>query len=711
MTTSILGQPLNRIEGMRKVTGAANYAADNRYERLAHAYGVLSPIAAGRLLRLDTRAAEALPGVLAVFHRGNIPRLRRCPDDMDEGLKAAEERTPFEGDTIHYAGQFVALVVAESFEQARWGAHHVKAEYATTPHAVDLGHGRKLHGAKPRPDEKAGRGRADAAFASSPVRIDHTYVTPVEVHHAMELHSTVARWEGDRLIIDDSTQWVYGQPRSLAHVLGIAPDRVVVHAPFIGGGFGSKLFLWPHCILAAVAARALQRPVKFVLPRQFHFSNAGHRPFTRQRIRIGATADGSLLALRHDSESNTSLVTDYSESCGDSTPALYHCPNVTVTHQLVPLNVGTPTPMRGPGTCPGLFALESALDELALELGTDPAEVRLKNLPPRNEDRNLPWSSNHFGDCIRIATERFGWTRRNRAIGSMREGRERIGWGFAAATWPAHRGHASARVEFRRDGSIKAFCGTQDIGTGTYTVIAQVVAELTGLPFGRIDVVIGDSTLPRGPISGGSMATSSVVPAVAAATRQALEQLPASLRSVPLRLEEALAAIGRDLVVGEASADTGSETDKFAFRSFGAHCVEVRWDPGITKLRVNRVVSAFDVGRIINRKTALNQLEGAIVMGIGMALLENAVYDARTGRVVNDNLADYHVPVHADMPSLDVTLLDRPDPHIGEFGAKGLGEIGITGIAAAIANAVYHATGKRLRELPITIEKLLDAEP
>ena len=424
MNTTVLGQPLNRIEGRQKVTGRANYAADHRYDRMAHAYGVLSPIAAGSITRLETHAAEEAPGVLAVLHYANFPKLRRCPDEMDKGLKAAEERTPFEDETIYYAGQFVAVVIAETFEQARWAAHLVKAEYQATSHALSLDAGIKQHGAKPQPDEKAGRGDADNAFASAPVRVDQTYVTPVEVHNAMELHSTIARWEDGRLILDDSTQWVYGQPRSLARILGVAPEQVVVHAPFIGGGFGSKLFIWPHCVLAAVAARHVQRPVKFALPRPFHFSNAGHRPVTRQRIRLGATPAGELLAMRHDSESHTSLVTDYVESCGEATSELYHCEHVAVTHQLVPVNVGTPTSMRGPGACPGLFALESALDELALELRHDPAELRLKNLASRNENSNRPWSSNHFGDCIRTATTRFGWNKRNAETGSMRNGRE-----------------------------------------------------------------------------------------------------------------------------------------------------------------------------------------------------------------------------------------------------------------------------------------------
>jgi xanthine dehydrogenase YagR molybdenum-binding subunit len=535
------------------------------------------------------------------------------------------------------------------------------------------------------------------------VKVDATYTTPAEEHCAMELHSTVARWDGDTLTLDDSTQWVYGQPKSLAHVLGLPQEKVIVRAPFIGGGFGSKLFLWPHCVLAAVAARELRRPVKFVLPRQLHFTTAGHRPVTRQRLRLAAERGGRLVSIRHDSESHTSLVTEFVESCGEATPSLYECANVSTSHRLIAINVGTPTSMRAPGACPGTFALESAMDELALALDLDPAELRLKNVPTQDGDKKLPWSSNHFADCIRMACERFGWAKRRREVGAMREGRDILGWGFAAATWPALRQQASARVELRPNGTARVACGTQDIGTGTYTVLAQVVAELTGLPFDKIEVAIGDSTLPRGPISGGSMATATVVPAIAQATQRALRAWQAQYsRPFP----DTAGAAG-SVVTGEAETKPGDEAKQFSFRSFGAHCVEVRWDPGLSRLRVSRVVTVCDTGRVINRKTAANQIEGALVMGLGMALLEESVYDRRTGRPVTDNLADYHVPVHADLPQLDVTLLDRPDSHIGDFGAKGLGELGITGIAAAIANAVYHATGKRVRDLPITIEKLL----
>ena len=652
---------------------------------------------------------------------------------MKNKLKSSETRTPLEDNRVYYAGQFVALVVADTFEQARWASHLVKVTYRNEKRPVlSLDEGITAHGSKPQEDEASRRGDPDAALAQAAVTIDETYTTPVEVHNAMELHSTLAYWENDRVVVYDSTQWVVGQAKSLAHVLGIPAEKLELHAPFIGGGFGSKLFLWPHAVLAAVAARAVKRPVKIVLPRQYQFTTAGHRPQTRQRVRLGANREGRLEAIFHDCYSHTSMVTEYVESCTQATPSLYSCPNVSVSQQLVTVNVGTPTSMRAPGACPGLFALEAALDELAVQLGVDPIELRRRNLPARDEKKNVPWSSNQFGECLRIAAERFGWSRRNPEPGSMQDGDETLGWGFAAASWPAHRSSASAKLEFRPDGTARALCATQDIGTGTYTVIAQVVSEITSLPFAQIDVAIGNSTFPAGPISGGSMATATVVPAIAGATRDAVRKLFAAVtqpgaafagadpQALALRdgnivdgsgrrvgLREALAHLREVPIVGEANAQPGEEEKQFSFRSFGAHCVEVRCDPTLGRVRVSRVVSAFDAGRIINRKTALNQIEGAIVMGIGMALLEHSIYDPRNGRVVTNNLADYLVAAHADCPRIDVTFLDTPDPHIGDFGAKGLGEIGITGTAAAVANAVYHATGERYRSLPILPEQVM----
>jgi xanthine dehydrogenase YagR molybdenum-binding subunit len=734
---AILGQPLNRFDGRLKVTGRARYACDHRPDRLAHACGVMSTIASGTIASLDDRAARAVPGVLAIFPHQNFPRLKWIETDMEHAIKAGEGRPPLGDEKIYHAGQFVALVVAESFAEARRAAQLVRVHYHATSPILTLEEGLRVNGAKQimqngeETDKR--RGHPAAILAEAAEKIDATYFTAPEAHNPMELHGTTARWDQGKVIVHDSTQWVMGQRNTLAAALGLKPEEVEVHAPFIGGGFGSKLFLWPHTVLAAAAARELDRPVRLSLARRDQFTTVGHRPATRQRVQIAADRGGKFLAIQHDSVSHTSLIDDFCETCAKGTRSLYHCAHVAVSHRVVPVNVGTPTSMRAPGATPGLFALESAVDELAVRLNLDPIELRLRNLPERDDDKKVPWSSHHLKECCRTAAAHFGWDRREATVGAMREGREILGWGFASAFWPAEREAAKVRIELRPDGTARVVCATQDIGTGTYTVFAQVVSELTSLPFEKIEVALGDSSLPPGPISGGSMVTASVTPAIALATRRALAQVFAAavspgghfsgeaapdlsvahgaIVSATSRRkqswEELFAALRLGPIVAEAETTPGAEGDNFSFNSFGAHCVEVGWDPGIAHLRVRRIVTAVDAGRIINRKTATNQVHGSLLMGLGLALREEVIYDERTGRVVNDNLADYHLPVHADLPDLQVRLLDYPDPHSGEYGAKGIGEIGITGVTAAIANAVYHATGRRLRRLPITIDQLL----
>lgn len=736
MATAIIGKEINRYEGRAKVTGRANYAADNHVDGLVHAVGVVSTVAAGKIESIDAAEATRLPGVLGVWSHANFPRVYRSSNDMAAGTRVGEVRPPFEDDVVYYAGQFVAVVVAETFEQARAAARRVRVVYqAEANPPVELGHAAKACGEQPPSDEESAetkRGDAEKSYEEAAVTVDVTYTTPVEVHNPLELHAAVARWKDGSLEIDDSTQWVVGQRKALAAMLGVPPEAVTVRSPFVGGGFGGKLFLWPHSVIAAALARELGRPVKMVLERRHAFTTAGHRPATRQRLRIGAARDGTLLSLRHDTLAHTSLVHEFLESSGSTTSLLYRCPNVAVTHRLVRANVGTPTPMRAPGAASGMIALEAAMDELAVALELDPLELRRRNFAEEDESEGRPWSSNHLKECYRVAAERFGWSRRRAKPGAMRDGDEILGWGMATASWTAERDEATVRVQLHADGTVRVSCATQDIGTGTYTVFAQVAAEVLGLPVERITVVLGDSSLPEGPISGGSCVTSTVVPAIAQAARKATEALVkiAVGKDGPLAGEDAeavkysdgavtgkagkratiaevLAAANVERVAGEGKSAAGGEAERYSFRCFGAHFVEVRWDPGIARLRVSRVVSAFDVGRVINRKTAANQIYGSLIMGLGMTLLEKSVYDPRDGRVVTDNLADYLVPVHADTPEMDVVFLDRPDPHAGEFGARGIGEIGITGIGGAILNAIHHATGKRLRDLPVTVEQLL----
>ncbi|KPX67234.1 Xanthine dehydrogenase, molybdenum binding subunit [Pseudomonas amygdali pv. photiniae] len=735
MSENIIGVPQRRIDGGKKVSGQARYAADHPMGKMLYAYGVYSTIANGRVVAVKDQQAKAMPGVVDIFHHGNFPALHRTPNTklsfakMLSASKADEHRLPFEDDRVYYPGQFVALVVAESFEQARAAAHHVTVEYDERPAVKDLDQGMRVNGAR---DGGAGhnRGKPDSAFDSAKVKVDQTYTTPVEVHNPMEMHASTAWWQDGKLFVYESTQGVVNHRNLLANVFDLSPDRVEVRAPFIGSGFGGKLWPWPHSVAACAAARVTGRPVQLVLPRAQMFTTVGHRPETRQRLRLATDASGKLVSIRHESFNNTSMLDDYTENCGGVTKSLYACDNVLVSHKISSINRGTPTSMRAPGAAPGLFALESAIDEMALASGMDPLVFRKLNLADKDQSVGLPWSSNHLPEAIDKAAERFGWHARKADIGSMREGDEIIGYGMGACNWEAYQVPTDARVILRSDGTALAQCGLQDIGTGTYTIVAQTVSQLTGIPVERVEVELGSSSFPAGPVSGGSWVTASVMPAIAGATREALQKLRqyavskdavfAGQDAESIKVENGQLVIGEqrasfvDVLKGqrlsraEGNFQSGMpEAGKYSFRSFGVHFVEVRWDPGISSLRVSRVVSAIDVGKVVNPLAARNQVEGAIVMGIGMALFEAGEYDPRSGMPVNNNYAEYVVPVHADQPDIEVLLLDYPDYNLGEFGARGIGEIGVTGLAAAVANAVYHATGKRVRSLPISKEKLM----
>ena len=726
-----VAHPTPRIDGEDKLTGRARYTTDWQVSGMLHGYPVPATIAHGVLGALELDEARAMPGVVDILHHRHFPRLKRSPNSMKHGDQVSEVRLPFEDERIYYHGQYIALVVAETFAQARAAALRVRARYRREH---DVRPGLLASDAEGETVDHYSRGDPDSAFAAAAVTHDATYAIAPESHVPLEPHVTLAEWrDAEHLIVHESTQGVFYERNALARIFEMPAERVEVIAHYIGSGFGNKLFMWPHAVATAAAARLLGRPVKTVLPRQQDMMNGGHRPASRQRLRLAADRDGRLLAIRHDSTSETSLIDRHVDACGGATPSAYACDNVATVQRLLAVNHGTPCPMRAPGEVSGIFALECAMDELALALDMDPLALRRRNYADRDPQRDLPWSSKQLDVCLESAAARFGWAARDPRIGAMREGDEIIGYGMAAATWFAGRQHCQARVEIRADGTLLAACGTQDIGTGTYTIVAQAVAELTGVPVASIAVRLGETGLPAGPLSGGSMTTATVLPAVAAATRDALDALrdvavgpgshfaghdPASLEVAQGALmaegkrsgfAEILARHRLGSVSGQGSAAPGGERRQYSFRSFGAHFVEVRWDPGISRLRVARVVSSIDVGRAVNPLAARNQVEGAIVMGIGMGLLERLDYDPRDARLINANLADYRVPVHADMPDVDVELLDYPDFRFNEFGARGIGEIGLTGIAPAIANAVHHATGKRIRELPITIESLLDS--
>jgi xanthine dehydrogenase YagR molybdenum-binding subunit len=739
------------------VTGGAKYTSDFQISGMLYAVPVGATVAKGEIKSLIVKAAEKMPGVRAIFHRGNIGKLFRMVEGKDFGADIShvdESRPPFEDDVIRYYGQYVALAVADTFEQAQAAADAVQVAYREEKPNVDLdldpqrdpilgevgpsgGDGKSK--SKNAPKVESHRGDPDSAFRSAPVQVDVTYKMPVETHNPIELHSTVAEWDGPNVTLYESTQGVVNHRNVLAQMLGVPKENVRVISKFLGSGFGGKLFPWPHAILAAAAARNLGKPLKLVVNRRSMFHSVGHRPRIWQRVRIGAMPEGKLTSLRHDYVNHTSILDDYQENCGEGTPFMYSVANLRVTSALARRNVGSPTAMRGPGAVPGLFATESAMDELAIKLKMDPVELRMLNEPAIDESKNIPFSSRHLKECYTTGMEHFGWAKRNPEVGSMKRDGLTLGWGMAACTWIADRFAAQVSLELRDDGTARVASATQDIGTGTYTVLALLAAEKLGLPVEKIEVVLGDTRLPPGPISGGSMVTASFVPAVSEAAAKTIDALISAARKAPksrfadqkssdlaltngrvhkknesassgVPFHELLKQGNLQAVSAVGTSDsTFGGKKKYSSHSYGAQFVEVTWQPEIARLRVNRVVTVIDAGRIINPLAGRNQIEGAVTMGIGMALLEETSYDPRNGAPYNSNLADYMVATNADVPNLDIHFLNYPDTNLNDLGARGIGEIGLAGVAAAIANAVYHATGFRGRELPIRIEHLLGA--
>ena len=741
---SVIGKPQPRIDGPLKVSGKAQYASDFHFPGMLYAVPVEATIANGKVTKLDTATAEKMPGVRAIFHRQNIGKIFRSV--LGAGLDGIvdERRPPFEDDVVRYYGQYIALAVADTFESAKAAADVVRATYAKEKPNVET----DLK-ADDEPDVVATsfaptkrveseRGDPESAFAGAPVKLDQTYVTPTETHNPIELQATTAMWDGDRLTIYEESQGIFNLRGVLAQMFGLPKENVRVITKFVGSGFGSKLWPWTHCALAVAAARQLGKPVKLVLSRKMMFQSVGHRPRTQQRVRLGATPDGKLVSLQQDYVNHHAILDNYHEDCGEATAFHYSVPNLRVKFGRARRNVGSPTPMRGPGAVPGLYATESAMNELADQLKMDPVQLRVLNEPKIDEGLGIPFSSRHFLECLELGAEKFGWSKRNPVVGSMKRDGLILGSGMAGCAWVAARFPAAANVELRDDGTVRVASGTQDIGTGTYTILAQLAAQKTGVALDKVEVALGDTSLPEGPLSGGSTVTGSVVPAVFAAADQAITSLLTIATKTPgspfekrkpddLALEGGRVFVKADgaangvpfadllrrenvrLVTGSGKAEGtfGAPKPKFSTHSFGCHFVEVTWQPEIARLRVSRVVSVIDGGRILNPLAGRNQIEGAVVMGIGMALLEHTTYDPQNGAPINSNLADYMVAVNADVPPIDVHFVDFPDKEINELGARGIGEIGLAGIAAAITAATYHATGVRVRELPVKIEDLL----
>ena len=736
-TPSLIGQPLDRTDGVLKVTGEARYAAEFPEARLAHAVLVTSTIARGTIASIDAERAQSLPGVLLVMTSRNAPRL---PNSGRSALAppAGRRLSLLQDNEIHYSNEPVAVVVADTLEHAVDAARQLHIVYAGTPATLDFARAKANAYAPDRPQGRqtdTQRGDLDAGLRDAAVRIDAVYTTPMEHHNPMEPHATMAIWDGPHLTLYDSTQGVSGAKRAVAATLGIPADNVHVISPFVGGGFGGKGSSWSHVALCAMAAQQTGRAVRLALERPQMFGPVGGRPFTEQRMTLAARADGTLTAMRHDSFSNTSMIEDWTETCCMVTRMLYAVPNQVTTHRLVQLNVGTPTFMRAPGETTGSFALESAMDELAYALKMDPLALRLKNYAEEDPQEHKPWSSKSLRECYQVGAEKFGWSRRTPAPRSMRAGDTLVGLGMATATYPANRNQASALARILPDGSAVVASGTQDLGTGTYTVMTQVAADALGFAPANVRFALGDSSLPPAPGSGGSQSVASVSPAVREAATQVRNQLialaladPASpvhgaapddvtvengwvtRRSDPTRRDPAAAIIARaggQPLEAQATVAPGAEKAQYSFHSFGAVFAEVHVDATLGTIRVPRIVGVYGVGRLLNEKTAHSQLMGGLVWGIGAALEEQTLLDLRYGRFVNANLAEYHVPVNADIGTLDISFIDEVDPHINSLGAKGIGEIGITGVSAAIANAVFHATGVRVRDLPVTLDKVL----
>jgi xanthine dehydrogenase YagR molybdenum-binding subunit len=710
MNKDTLGTPLNRVDGRLKVTGGAKYSGEYKVPNLA--YGVLVPatITNGSVTAMDTKAAESAPGVLAVITPFNAPKV---PGYQPDAAKPVKGLKLFNDNLVHFNGHPIALVVAETFEKATHAARLVKATYQQQPFETNF---QKNIDKGVVPNEGRYkdyvRGQEDA-YKTAPVIVEQDYMLPSEMHNPMELHVTTAFWEGDnKVTLYTKSQGVIGSQRAIATAFGLDPANVQINSRFVGGAFGSSLRTWPHEVAAVQAAKLVKRPVKLTLTREQMFTLVGYRPLTIQKIGLGATTDGKLVGITHESHSQTAVYEEFTENAVAVSRFLYHSPNANTRYKVVPLHVGVPAPMRGPGEATGSFAIESALDELSYKLNIDPIELRLRNYADTDLERNLPWSSKYLKECYQQGADRIGWNQRNPQPGSQRDGDWFVGYGIGCGAFGAYRNKASAKIKLLSDGTVNIQSATSDIGPGTGTSMTLIAADTLGLPADKITFQLGDSSFPVAPTQGGSQTVSSVGSAVheaCLALRQKLNTLAGLAADSTAPIDYVAVLQQHNLPFLELTQESQGKEDakKYSSYSFSAHFAQVRVHALTGQIKVAKLVAVVDAGKIVNHKTASSQMIGGAVGGIGMVLTEEAVFDDRYGRYVNGNFADYHVPVNADIPDIEAIFIDKPDPIINPMGTKGIGEISLIGVAAAVANAVYNATGKRIRELPITPDKLI----
>ena len=729
-----VGTPTSRIDGHAKVTGAAKYAGEHNVDGLAYAAVVTSTIAKGRIARIDVSEALRVEGVLDILTHENRPPIARAISVYKDDV-APEQGTPLRplyDDKILFNRQPIALVLAEEWEIARFAASLVRVEYKPEPSATDIFAARDKAVKVDKPEKP--RGKAEKAFAAAPVRHEAEYFIPIEHHNPMELYASTAVWEGGgKLTVYDKTQGVQNVQQYLCGIFNMKPDDVRVLSPYMGGGFGSGLRPQYQVVLAVLGAKALQRSVRLVLTRQQMYG-LSYRPASIERLALGAKRDGTLEAVTHEAIANTSSYEDFSRNDSGWSGLLYKSAHAKYGHRLARLDLPTPSDMRAPGAATGVYGLECAMDELAVALKLDPLELRLRCYSDRDQHYDIPYTSKKLRECYRQGAEAFGWVKRNPEPRSMRDGTELIGWGMASGVWEALQVPTAARIVLTANGHAEVACSFTDIGTGTYTIAAQVAADQLGLPLDNITVKLGDSSLPRAPVEGGSWGAASVAHAIvktAGEVRKELLRVAKTMPNSPLAAAKPDGVMlldgklvdakdhGRGVSIADAmrhgrldriereSTNSFKDDDSHARNTHSAIFVEVKVDEELGVIRVTRIVSAVAAGRILNTKTGRSQILGGVVWGIGMALHEETLIDHAFGRIMNANIAEYHVPVNADVHDIQVIFVEEPDERINPMGIKGIGEIGIVGVAAAIANAIYHATGKRVRNLPITLDKLL----